>query len=81
MGRLPGGSPGSVRQHDGRAVGQRELYQEGRGVAAKYIFAGLAVLFIVMGIVRGGPSHPQSRTWLLIGVIFSAVSAWLFYQG
>jgi high-affinity Fe2+/Pb2+ permease len=50
-------------------------------VAAKYILAGLAVLFIVMGIVRGGPSHPQSRTWLLIGVIFSAVSAWLFYQG
>ena len=26
-------------------------------------------------------SHPQVRTWLLIGVIFGVVSAWLFYQG
>jgi hypothetical protein len=50
-------------------------------VPAKYILAGLAVLFTVMGIARGGPSHPQSRTWLLIGVIFGGVSAWLFYQG
>ncbi len=50
-------------------------------MAAKYILAGLAVLFMVMGIVRGGPSLPQSRTWLMIGVIFGAVSAWLFYQG
>jgi high-affinity Fe2+/Pb2+ permease len=50
-------------------------------VAAKYILAGLAAVFIVMALARGGPSHPQSRTWLLIGVIFGAVSAWLFYQG
>jgi len=25
-------------------------------------------------------SHPQVRTWLLLGIIFSAVSAWLFDQ-
>jgi drug/metabolite transporter (DMT)-like permease len=50
-------------------------------MAAKYILAGLAVLFIVLGLVRGRPSRPQSRTWLLIGVIFGVVSAWLWYQG
>ena len=50
-------------------------------MAAKYILAGLAAVFVVMALMRGGPSHPQSRTWLLIGVIFGAVSAWLFYQG
>jgi hypothetical protein len=30
-------------------------------------------------MARSGPAHPQVRTWLLIGVIFSAVSASLFY--
>ncbi len=50
-------------------------------MAAKYILAGLGVLFTVMGLARGGPSHPQGRTWLLIGVIFGVVSAWLFYRG
>jgi hypothetical protein len=29
----------------------------------------------------GGKSHPQSRTWLLIAVIFGIVSGWLFVQG
>ena len=28
-----------------------------------------------------GISHPQTKTWLLIGVIFAAVSTWLFLQG
>jgi hypothetical protein len=53
-------------------------------VAAKYILAALAVLFLGMAVIRlvrnGGRSHPQSRTWLLIGVIFAVVSAWLFYS-
>jgi hypothetical protein len=51
-------------------------------MAAKYILAALSVLFIVLGLRRmsrgGGASHPQSRTWLLIGIIFGVVSAWLF---
>jgi hypothetical protein len=51
-------------------------------MAAKYILAGLALAFLAAGAVRliGGPAHPQGRTWLLIGVIFGAVSVWLFYQ-
>ena len=51
-------------------------------MAAKYILAALSVRFIVLGLRRmlggGGAAHPQSRTWLLIGIIFGVVSAWLF---
>jgi uncharacterized membrane protein HdeD (DUF308 family) len=54
-------------------------------MAAKYILAALAVLFIVAGLARiarhGAAAHPQSRTWLLIGIVFGIVSAWLFFQG
>jgi bacteriorhodopsin len=53
-------------------------------VAAQYILAVLACAFLLagaMGLARSGLSHPQSRTWLLIGIIFGAVSAWLFYRG
>jgi hypothetical protein len=51
-------------------------------VAAKYILGGLAVVFLVAALMRmsrgGGISHPQTKTWLLISVIFGVVSAWLF---
>jgi hypothetical protein len=54
-------------------------------MAATYILAGLAVVFLAAALMRlsrgGGISHPQTKTWLLIAVIFTAVSAWLFYQG
>jgi len=52
-------------------------------VAAKYILAALAVVFLVLAITRRAHplSHPQTRAWLIIGVIFAAVSAWLFSQG
>jgi hypothetical protein len=54
-------------------------------MAAKYILAALSALFLVLAAWRlaGGTaaSHPQARTWLIIGVIFALVSAWLFYQG
>ena len=48
-------------------------------MAAKYILATLAVLFAVLALARGGFARPQARTWLMIAVIFGAVSAWLFY--
>ena len=51
----------------------------------KYILGALAIVFVGLAVVRtasgGTKAHPQARTWLLIGVIFGAVSAWLFYQG
>jgi hypothetical protein len=54
-------------------------------VAAKYILAVLAVVFLAAAFVRmsrgGGTGHPQTRTWLTLAVIFAAVSAWLFSRG
>jgi uncharacterized membrane protein HdeD (DUF308 family) len=51
-------------------------------VAAKFILAVLAVMFLVAAVVRlvrvGGLSHPQAKSWLLVSVIFAVVSAWLF---
>jgi hypothetical protein len=54
-------------------------------VAAKYILAVLAVVFLAAALLRlsrggGVVSHPQTKTWLLISAIFAAVSAWLFSQ-
>ena len=52
-------------------------------MAAKYILAALAFVFLIAGVARivrdGGRTHPQSRTWLLIAAIFGGVSVWLFY--
>jgi hypothetical protein len=54
-------------------------------MAAKYILAALAAAFLAASLRRmtrgGGVGHPQTRTWLLVSVIFTAVSAWLFLQG
>jgi hypothetical protein len=50
-------------------------------MAAKYILAGLAVVFVVLGLARGVPSEPQSRAWLTVGAIFAVVSTWLFSRG
>jgi hypothetical protein len=52
---------------------------------AKYILGALSVVFLALAFTRmaggGAKMHPQGRTWLIIGVIFGAVSAWLFFQG
>jgi hypothetical protein len=54
-------------------------------VAAKYILAALAAAFLAAALIRllrgGGIAHPQTKTWLLIAVIFAAVSSWLFSRG
>jgi hypothetical protein len=54
-------------------------------MAAKYILALLSVAFLLAGALRlardAGKLHPQSRTWLLIGIIFGVVSTWLFARG
>jgi hypothetical protein len=42
-------------------------------------------VFLVAALLRlsrgGGISHPQTKTWLIIAVIFALVSVWLFSQG
>jgi hypothetical protein len=49
----------------------------------KYILAALSVVFLALALVRtasGTRSRGQVRTWLIIGILFGVVSAWLFYQ-
>jgi hypothetical protein len=46
------------------------------------LFTFLGPLFLVLGMIRAwraGELVPQARTWLLLGVIFSAVAAWLWW--
>ena len=53
-------------------------------MAARFVFAGLAIAFLVAGAIRAatlGLTHPQPRTWLMIAAIFAAVSTWLFVIG
>ena len=47
-------------------------------MAAKYILGALAILFLIAGISRRG--QIQGPTWLLVAVIFGAVSGWLFFS-
>jgi hypothetical protein len=50
---------------------------------ARYILAIAGAAFLILGLVRlsmSGRSHPQARTWILVGVIFTAISAWLWTQ-
>jgi hypothetical protein len=51
-------------------------------MAAKYILAVLAVVFLVLAgwrITRDGRRiTPASRTWLLTGIIFAVVSGYLW---
>jgi hypothetical protein len=48
---------------------------------ARYILGVLAVVFLVLGtvrVLRNGRIEPAARTWLTIGLVFGAVSAWLW---
>lgn len=50
-------------------------------MAARYVFGCLALLFLASGLARtarDGGVGPAARTWLLIGVIFGLVDAWLW---
>jgi hypothetical protein len=53
-------------------------------MAARDILGLLAVVFLVLGGLRAvseGRVGPAARTWLMIGVIFGAVSAWTWLSG
>lgn len=53
-------------------------------MSVRVILALLALVFLAMAVVKswaGTPvTHPQVRTWLMIGVIFGGVSGWLFLR-
>lgn len=54
-------------------------------MAAKYILSLLAVVFLLAALWRvwreGLKLGPASRTWLLVALIFGAVSGWLWWSG
>lgn len=54
-------------------------------MAAARILVLVAVVFLVLGVWRLAGAdvryQTQGRIWVALGVIFGAVSAWLFYQG
>jgi hypothetical protein len=48
--------------------------------AAPLTFSVLGLLFLLLGAWRCISARsfvPQGRTWLMVGLIFSAVAAWL----
>lgn len=51
-------------------------------MGAKYILALLAIIFFIAAVRRllrdGGHLNGQSRTWLMIAVMFGGVASWLF---
>jgi hypothetical protein len=54
-------------------------------VIARYILTVLAVLFLVAALWRrardGGRIGPAAKTWLIVAVLFGAVSVWLWMGG
>ena len=54
-------------------------------MAAKYILGLLCAAFLMATLWRlsrdGFKLGPASRTWLMIAVLFGAVSAWLWLTG
>ena len=48
---------------------------------ANYIFGGVSLVFLALAtrnLLRGGrASHPQTKTWLIVGTVFGVVAAWL----
>jgi hypothetical protein len=52
-------------------------------MAAQYILAALAAVFLAAALWRltrdGFKLAPSSRTWLLVALIFAAVSGWLWW--
>ena len=53
-------------------------------MAAKYILAALSLVFLSMAASRrtrdGAGAASQARTWMIVGVTFAVVSAWLFIR-
>ena len=51
-------------------------------IDARLIFAVLGPLFLLLAAwsySRAGSLVPQAKAWLIIGIIFSAVAAWLWW--
>jgi len=53
-------------------------------MAAKYMLAVLAVVFLMIAMLRlvreGGKLGPAAKTWFLTGGMFAIVAGWLWYR-
>jgi hypothetical protein len=57
---------------------EARLVLSARGILA--VLSALFLLFAVIRVARGqSVSHPAVRAFLLVGVVFGAVSAWLWF--
>lgn len=49
-------------------------------MSARWVIGALAILFLILAAARivrdGGRVEPAARTWLLIALIFAAVTLW-----
>jgi hypothetical protein len=54
-------------------------------VGAKVVLAAVGTIFLVLATLRivrdRGQIMPASRTWLIIGIIFTGVGAYLWMSG
>jgi hypothetical protein len=53
------------------------------GVEAKLVFALLGPTLLVIGALRcwrAGALVAQGRIWMFVGVVFSAMAAWLWWR-
>ena len=54
-------------------------------MAAKYILAVVAAVFLLLAVGRiakdQGRIGPAGRTWLIVALVFAAVSLWLWTGG
>ena len=52
---------------------------------AAYILGALSLIFLALAVARvikgGRASHPRTRAWLIVGVVFGLVSLWLTAGG
>ncbi len=51
-------------------------------IDTRLIFTIIGPLFLLLAgwrCVQAGRLVPQAKTWLIIGVVFSAVAAWLWW--
>lgn len=52
-------------------------------IEPRWVFTLLGPLFLALAVWRwtgAGRLVPQARAWLIIGIIFSLVAAWLWWQ-
>ena len=53
-------------------------------ISPLYLFPVIALVFLVLGARRlareGWRRSIAGRTWLIVGMVFALVSAWVFYK-